>query len=86
MIFVGELINASRKSIAEAIKTRSTETIQQLARDQAERGAAFVDVNAGVFEDQEAECPYPYGYLPLHNARRVFDDLVQGGGDEPRHN
>ncbi len=55
MIVVGELINASRKPIAAAIRERDGAAIQQVARDQVQHGAAFVDVNAGVFEDQEAE-------------------------------
>jgi len=56
MIVVGELINASRKVIKAAITERDGAAIQQVARDQAEHGAAFIDVNAGVFEDREAEC------------------------------
>jgi 5-methyltetrahydrofolate corrinoid/iron sulfur protein methyltransferase len=56
MIIVGELINSSRKPIAEAIKARNTAAVQQVARNQMLCGAAFVDVNAGVFDEQEAEC------------------------------
>jgi 5-methyltetrahydrofolate corrinoid/iron sulfur protein methyltransferase len=55
MIIVGELINASRKPIAEAIKARNSAAVQQVARNQVQRGAAFVDVNAGIFEEQETE-------------------------------
>jgi len=55
MIIVGELINASRKRIAEAIRARDEETIQRVAKKQAGRDASYIDVNAGVFEDEEAE-------------------------------
>ncbi len=58
MNIIGELINASRKRIAEAIRTGDAEAIQKVAREEEEAGAAFVDVNAGVFEDKEVE------YLP----------------------
>jgi 5-methyltetrahydrofolate--homocysteine methyltransferase len=53
MIIIGELINASRKKVAEAIQTQDVEAIQSLAVSQAERGADFIDVNAGVFGDKE---------------------------------
>jgi 5-methyltetrahydrofolate--homocysteine methyltransferase len=55
MIIVGELINSSRKAIAEAIKARDSETIKKIASDQAEAGADYIDVNAGVFVNKEAE-------------------------------
>lgn len=55
MLIVGELINASRKPVAEAIRTRDAEAISELARGQVEAGAAYVDVNAGVFVGEEVE-------------------------------
>lgn len=55
MLIVGELINASRKSIAEAIQNQDAEAIQKIASDQVESGADFVDVNAGVFVGKEPE-------------------------------
>lgn len=55
MIVVGELINASRKAIGEAILNKDVETIQNIARDQAEAGADYIDVNAGIFVDEEEE-------------------------------
>ena len=54
MIIIGELINASRKAIAEAIETQDAGAIQQVARDQAEAGADYIDVNAGVFVGRES--------------------------------
>ena len=55
MIIVGELINASRKKIEAAIKSKDTEAIQTIARDQHAHGADYIDVNAGVFVGKEAE-------------------------------
>jgi 5-methyltetrahydrofolate corrinoid/iron sulfur protein methyltransferase len=56
MIVVGELINASRKTIAAAIEKRDASVIQQVAVDQAAAGAGYIDVNAGIFVDREADC------------------------------
>ena len=55
MLIIGELINASRKAIREAIKSKDAPYIQQVARDQAEAGADYIDVNAGVFVGREPE-------------------------------
>jgi 5-methyltetrahydrofolate corrinoid/iron sulfur protein methyltransferase len=55
MIIVGELINASRKTIAEAIEKQDTAAVQKVAADQIQNGADFIDVNAGVFVDKEPE-------------------------------
>ncbi|MEJ2157690.1 MAG: methyltetrahydrofolate cobalamin methyltransferase [Desulfobacteraceae bacterium] len=55
MIIIGELINASRKAIEAAIKAQDAAAIQKVAKDQAEAGADYIDVNAGVFVGQEPE-------------------------------
>lgn len=55
MIIIGELINASRKSIAEFIKTQDADAIKKVAQDEFEAGANYIDVNAGIFVDKEAE-------------------------------
>jgi 5-methyltetrahydrofolate--homocysteine methyltransferase len=55
MFIVGELINASRKKIGAAIENQDKDTIQQIAVQQFENGADFIDVNAGVFVGKEAE-------------------------------
>jgi len=55
MIIVGEKINTSRKKIAEAVTNRDGDFIVQTARDQAEAGATFIDVNAGTFLEKETE-------------------------------
>ena len=56
MIIVGEKINTSRRSIAEAVEKRDAEFIYKMAREQAEAGAHYIDVNAGTFLDQEVDC------------------------------
>jgi 5-methyltetrahydrofolate--homocysteine methyltransferase len=55
MIIVGEKINTSRKKVAQAVEQRDVDLIAQMARDQAEAGADYIDVNAGTFLDQEVE-------------------------------
>ena len=56
MIVVGEKINTSRKSIEEAVAKRDAAFILKVAREQAEAGANYIDVNAGTFVDQEVDC------------------------------
>ena len=55
MEIVGELINASRQPIKEAIQSKNTQYIQKVAKDQQDAGASFIDINAGVFAEQEGE-------------------------------
>ncbi len=55
MLIIGERINASRKSIAEAIASRSAAFIQNEAKVQAMAGADYLDVNAGTFVGEEAK-------------------------------
>ncbi len=55
MLIVGELINASRKVVGEAIEKRDKGTIQKVAKDQFEAGADYIDVNAGIFVGKEPE-------------------------------
>jgi cobalamin-dependent methionine synthase I len=57
MIIVGEKINTSRKSIAEAVEAENADFIAEVARNQAEAGAHYIDVNAGTFLEKEV------GYL-----------------------
>ena len=53
MIIVGELINASRKSVKAAIEAQDSLMIQNIADSQAASGASYIDVNAGVFVEKE---------------------------------
>ena len=71
MIIVGELINASRKSVGTAIENNDDEVVKKLALDQAENGADYIDVNAGVFVGKEV------GYL------KWLVETVQAAADKP---
>ncbi|MEW5914037.1 MAG: methyltetrahydrofolate cobalamin methyltransferase [Thermodesulfobacteriota bacterium] len=53
MHIVGELINSSRRETNEAIKVRNAGFIEDLAKRQANCGANHIDVNAGVFWQEE---------------------------------
>lgn len=55
MLIVGELINASRKAIGEAIQAKDAEAVKKVAVDQLEAGANYIDVNAGIFVGKEAD-------------------------------
>ncbi len=55
MLIIGERINASRKSIAEAIASRDRTFIQNEAKTQVAAGADYIDVNAGTFVGEEAK-------------------------------
>lgn len=55
MIIIGELINASRKAIKTAIEEKDATTVKQIASDQAQAGADYIDVNAGIFVGKEPE-------------------------------
>ncbi|MBL7125562.1 MAG: dihydropteroate synthase [Dehalococcoidales bacterium] len=48
MLVIGESINASNRSVAEAIASRDREFLQSLARAQVAAGADFIDVNSGI--------------------------------------
>jgi 5-methyltetrahydrofolate corrinoid/iron sulfur protein methyltransferase len=56
MLLIGEKINSSRKQVATAILERDGAYIRNEAETQASAGAHFLDVNAGSFAEQEAEC------------------------------
>ncbi len=45
MIIIGELINATRKKVKEAVTCRNASYIRELARKQEEAGAHYIDVN-----------------------------------------
>jgi len=55
MVIVGEKINTSRKSVEEAVRKRDATFIAKVAREQAEAGANYIDVNAGTFLEQEVD-------------------------------
>lgn len=55
MIIIGEKINSTLKAVRPAIEAQDAAVIQDLAKKQAEAGASFIDVNAGVFPTTETE-------------------------------
>ncbi len=55
MIIIGEKINGTRKQVGVAIRERDTAFIEQLAREQVEAGAHYLDVNAGTASETEAD-------------------------------
>ena len=52
---VGERINATRKRIGEAVAAKDEKRIRKEARKQAEAGADYIDVNAGLAGANEVE-------------------------------
>jgi len=56
VVIVGEKINTSRRSIEEAVGKRDSAFISKVAREQAEAGADYIDVNAGTFLEHEVDC------------------------------
>jgi len=74
MLVIGENINASNKSVAEAIAKRDEESLVNLAEAQALAGADFIDVNAGA------------GYGSLREATaaiRWLVGIIQAAVDRP---
>jgi len=55
MIIIGEKINSTLKAIRPAMESRDAAAIIDLARRQSEAGACFIDVNAGMFYNNEIE-------------------------------
>jgi cobalamin-dependent methionine synthase I len=55
MIIIGEKINSTLKSVRPAIENYDTEVIQDLAKRQYEAGSHYIDVNAGMFLEDEPE-------------------------------
>ena len=53
MIIIGEKINSTLKAVRLAIENYDAEAIKALAKAQADAGAAYIDVNAGMFIDDE---------------------------------
>ncbi len=55
MKIIGEKINGTRKLVGKAIAERDAAFIQNLAKKQADAGAAWLDVNAGTQPDREPD-------------------------------
>lgn len=55
MLIVGEKINTSRKGVGPAVKERNRDFIQELAKEQVDNGADYVDINCGTLIHEEPE-------------------------------
>lgn len=55
MIIIGEKINSTLKSVRPAMESYDAAAVQELAKKQYEAGAAYIDVNAGMFYDDEPQ-------------------------------
>jgi 5-methyltetrahydrofolate--homocysteine methyltransferase len=55
MKIIGEKINGTRKRVAQAISEKDASFIQDLAKNQADAGADWLDANAGTHPDQEPD-------------------------------
>ena len=55
MLIIGERINATTKRVAEAISQKDASLLQELARQQVDAGAHYLDVNAGRGRSSEQE-------------------------------
>lgn len=55
MIIIGEKINSTLKAIRPAMENYDAAAIQALAKKQYEAGATYIDVNAGMFVNDEPE-------------------------------
>jgi 5-methyltetrahydrofolate--homocysteine methyltransferase len=53
MIIIGEKINSTLKAVRPAIENYDAEAIKELARAQTGAGATYLDVNAGMFINDE---------------------------------
>lgn len=74
MLVIGERINASNKSVGQALANKDEEFLANLAKAQANAGADFIDVNAGV------------GFDARENATATMEwliEVVQGATDRP---
>ena len=55
MIIIGEKCNSSIPRIHEAMEQKNAKLIQELAQKQEEAGAQYLDINAGMFVENECE-------------------------------
>ena len=74
MIVIGEKINASNKSVGEAIAKRDSAFIADLATAQSESGADFIDVNTGTGQ---------YDYENEKTAMKWLVNTVQAATTKP---
>ncbi|MFC1968668.1 dihydropteroate synthase, partial [Chloroflexota bacterium] len=74
MLVIGENINASNSSVAQAIVSRDREFLEALAKAQDTAGADFIDVNAGTSLGSRERETEAMGWLV---------EVVQGATNRP---
>lgn len=72
MIVIGELINATRKPIAEAIEKRDKQYIEKIVLKQIEAGAHYIDLNAGTGKGEEREISDMEWLIDIVNGVKEF--------------
>lgn len=55
MIIIGERLNSTNKAARTAIESRNASFVHDMARKQADAGAMYIDLNAGMFVEDEPE-------------------------------
>lgn len=55
MLIIGELLNSSRSAIRALLEAEDKAALQEIAQAQEAAGAQYLDVNCGVFIEDEAE-------------------------------
>ena len=55
MIIIGEKLNSTLKAVRPAMESRDEQAIIDLAKRQYEAGATYIDLNAGMFHNNEEE-------------------------------
>jgi len=74
MLVIGENINASNRSVAEAIARRDREFVANLARAEAAAGADFIDINSSMRNGSPEDEAVTMEWLV---------EVVQGATDKP---
>ena len=74
MLVIGENLNATRKSVDEAIISRDREFIENLAKAQTAAGADFIDVNVGSGQQSQEQQTVAMEWLV---------EVVQAATDRP---
>lgn len=82
MLVIGERINASNKSVGQALANRDEEFLVNLARAQADAGADFIDVNAGVGEGAREDAPALMKWL-VEVVQKATDKPLTMDSDDP---
>ena len=83
MLVIGENINASNRSVAEAITRRDRKFLQGLAKAEAEAGADFIDVNAGIGQSDPGQETASMEWL-VEVVQEATDKPLAIDSDNPR--